>query len=202
MYEWRKMTFEQRERVLQGRRERKFPDHSPPHFDLDVPRLVHLTAACFEHRPILGFSPERMAAFEEALTGVLAAEGRMLMAWCVLPNHWHALVRTDDVKSAVRALGQLHGRSSHAWNEEEKCRGRKGWFRCADRMMRSEGHVFATINYIHHNPVHHGYVERWREWPYSSAAGYVDAVGRAEAERRWKEYPVLDYGKGWDEAEM
>ena len=68
--------------------------------------------------------------------------------------------------------------------------------------MRSDEHVQATLNYIHHNPVHHGYVERWQEWPYSSAAIYLQAVGMAEAERRWKAYPVLDYGKGWDDPEM
>ena len=47
-----------------------------------------------------------------------------------------------------------------------------------------------------------GYVERWTDWPFSSAADYLGAVGKEEAERRWREFPVLDYGKGWDEAEM
>jgi hypothetical protein len=30
----------------------------------------------------------------------------------------------------------------------------------------------------------------------------LEAVGQEEAERRWQEFPLLDYGKGWDEAEM
>ena len=68
--------------------------------------------------------------------------------------------------------------------------------------MRSEAHIYATVNYIHHNPVHHGYVERWQEWPYSSAADYLESVGGDEAARRWREYPILDFGKGWDDPEM
>ena len=80
------MSAEERERALEGRRIRKFPDHSPPHFKLEVPRLVHLTAACYEHKPILGRSPARMAEFEEALTTALSAEGCLSVAWCVLPT--------------------------------------------------------------------------------------------------------------------
>jgi putative transposase len=65
--------------------------------------------------------------------------------------------------------------------------------------MRSERHFFATINYVHNNPVHHGYVRRlWTEWPWSSATNFLDQMGRLEAERVWKEYPIRDYGKKWD----
>jgi putative transposase len=68
--------------------------------------------------------------------------------------------------------------------------------------MRSDGHRWSTVNYIHHNPVRHGYVMRWLDWPFSSAADFLREVGREEALRLWKEYPLLDYGKGWDEPGM
>jgi hypothetical protein len=67
--------------------------------------------------------------------------------------------------------------------------------------LRSDSHFWATINYIHHNPVKHGHVTRWDEWPFSSAAEYLKEVGREEAIRIWKSYPILDYGKGWDDAQ-
>jgi len=68
--------------------------------------------------------------------------------------------------------------------------------------MRSERHCLATINYIHHNPVHHGYALLWTEWPWSSAARYLEQLGQAEAERVWKKYPIRGYGSSWDEADM
>jgi hypothetical protein len=34
MYDWRKMTQEERDEVSAVRRQRRFPKHSPPHFDL------------------------------------------------------------------------------------------------------------------------------------------------------------------------
>ena len=121
-------------------------------------------------------------------------------AWWVLPNHYHLLVKTADLKSLVAAMAKLHGGTSFRWNNEETCRGRKVWHGVPDRAMRSDSHFWATINYIHHNPVKHGHVTRWDEWPFSSAAEYLKEVGREEAIRIWKSYPILDYGKGWDDA--
>jgi len=54
------------------------------------------------------------------------------------------------------------------------------------------------VNYIHHNPVHHGYVEKWQDWPWSSATDFIERVGRETALKIWREYPVFDYGKTWD----
>ena len=64
--------------------------------------------------------------------------------------------------------------------------------------MRSDRHFFASLNYVHHNPVHHGYVEKWLDWPWSSAAEFINQNGREEAAKLWRDYPLLDYGKKWD----
>ena len=53
---------------------------------------------------------------------------------------------------------------------------------------------------MHHNPVHHGYARLWTDWPWSGARDYLREVGREEAERIWRDFPVRDYGKGWDAA--
>jgi putative transposase len=64
--------------------------------------------------------------------------------------------------------------------------------------MKSDGHFWASLNYVLHNAVHHRYVSRWDEWPWSNAAEYLKQVGREAAEVTWRRYPVLDYGKTWD----
>ncbi|MBI2946378.1 MAG: hypothetical protein HYY23_01955 [Verrucomicrobia bacterium] len=139
-----------------------------------------------------------MDGFCAALLAVFAKHGAVPHAWCVLPNHYHALVETEDVRGLFRELGRLHGRTSHAWNGEEKTRGRQVFYRATDRAIRSERHFWATMNYIHNNPVHHGYVKLWTEWPWTSAHAYLEAMGRDEAERVWREYPVRQYGAKWD----
>ena len=50
-----------------------------------------------------------------------------------------------------------------------------------------------------HNPAHHGSVQDWQDWPFSSAQEYLAQMGRQFAERTWREYPILEYGKGWDD---
>jgi len=202
MYEWRKMSQAQREQTILERVRHRQPLHTPPHFSNDATCLYHLTAACYEHRPIIGASPARMATFEAELTAVLTANGSALRVWCVLPNHWHALALADDLAGLVSAIGRLHGRMSRAWNTEDASLGRTCWHGCADRTMRNEAHVHATVNYILHNAVHHGYVERWQDWPYSNAREYLGEVGEDEAARRWKAYPLRDYGKTWDEPSL
>jgi len=143
-----------------------------------------------------------MAAFSEDLLCAVADAEAELVAWCVLPNHYHLLVGTADVAGLARALGRVHGRSSHAWNGEEEARGRTVFCHSTDRLIRSESHFWATLNYIHHNPVHHGYSENAPDWPWSSAADYLAAVGQAEADRVWRAHPVLDYGRGWDDPHL
>ncbi|HEY7181982.1 MAG TPA: hypothetical protein VIC84_11210 [Blastocatellia bacterium] len=69
MYDYRNMTPEEREEIVAYRRQRHFPWHSPPHWDADFSDRYLVTAACYEHAPIIGQSHERMAECEE---GVLA----------------------------------------------------------------------------------------------------------------------------------
>ena len=53
MYEWRKMTPEQREEALRVRKLFGLPWHGPPHFHGERV-LFHVTAACYEHKPVIG----------------------------------------------------------------------------------------------------------------------------------------------------
>ena len=76
------------------------------------------------------------------------------------------------------------------------------WCGAAERYMRNDAHFWATLNYVHNNPVLHGYAGRWQDWPFSSAPEYLAEMGRTFAEKTWREYPILDYGKGWDDAKL
>jgi putative transposase len=143
-----------------------------------------------------------MDAFSRDVLAVFATGASQTFAWCVLPNHYHALVEASNVNGLLHELGQLHGRTSHAWNGVDNTRGRKVFFRAVERAMRSDRHFWATLNYVHHNPVRHGYVERWTDWRWSSATQYLEQTGVEEAKRIWGDYPIRDYGKGWDEPGM
>jgi len=201
MYKWRKMTPEQQAKALAKRKARGYPWHGPPHC-ITEGNLFHVSAACYEHQPIIGESFERMAEFEEKLLSAVTKNAEQVLAWCVLPNHYHLQIDSPCIQDTVKEVGLLHGRTSFLWNGEDDRRGRKCWHRCADRFMRSDRHKWVTLNYVLHNPVHHGYVKRWQDWPFSSARKYLEEVGHEIALKRWRDYPLLDYGKGWDDPKL
>jgi len=198
MYNYRQMTSKERRRIVEDRRNKHVPWHSPPHLEIAGEVSYLVTAACYEHLSIVGLSPERMSECEEGVLDACREIGARIYAWCILPNHYHALVRTEQIKALLKNLGRFHGRSSFNWNGQDKKRGRHCWYNAFDRYMRFDRHFFATLNYVHNNPVHHGYVEKWTDWPWSSAAEFIEQTGRGEAARLWREYPLLDYGKKWD----
>jgi len=198
MYFWRTLTEKQEAEVLHERKGRKLPWHSPPHLDFEGPVSFIITASCYEHKHIIGHTSDRIARFEQDLIATCVDFAHKIFAWCILTNHYHILLRTEQIKALRKALGKLHGRTSRFWNQEDDKPGRKVWFNLFDRDMRSQRHMWASMNYIHNNAVHHGYVQRWQDWPYSSANQFLEEVGREKAAEIWKEYPILDYGKGWD----
>ena len=202
MYRWRTWTNEQRQSILSERKSRKNPFHSPPHKVSDETSLYLITAACFEHRSIIGYSESRLSQFSTALCDLIAERCSQIFAWVVLPNHYHFLAQIGELKLLFLELGKLHGRTSFEWNGEESMRGRQVWCKAAETAMKSEGHFFAALNYVLNNPVHHGYCTKWPDWPYCSANDYLENMGRERALSIWQNYPLYDYGQSWDPPEL
>ena len=125
--------------------------HSPHHLDSGQ-RHYLITAACFEHAPHIGHSVGRMNAFAEEWLAVLDGHTIRVLAWVVLPNHYHALVATSEVLALLETLGKLHGRTSFRWNGEEQTRGRQVWCKAVETVMKSADHHHATLNYVHQQP--------------------------------------------------
>jgi putative transposase len=194
MYEYRKLTPAQRAQLRAHRRQFGFPLHAPPHFPEG--KLTYLlTAATLEHQPLIA-NAARRADFAAKLLATLA--GTEIHAWVVLPNHYHLLVSLDLAVFRQR-IRTLHSGIATQWNREDQTARRKIWYRFSDRVIRNERHYFAALNYIHANPVKHGYVKRADEWPDSSVHEYLEKWGREYLVELWQNYPVGEMGKGWDD---
>ena len=83
MYRWRKMSDDQRALEMKHRQIARLPMHSPRHHD-GGRRVYLVTAACYEHRPHIGFSDERMDRFAASLRSLIADHCERLDAWVVL----------------------------------------------------------------------------------------------------------------------
>ena len=125
MYLWRKMNEKQREDTMNYRRTQRFPKHSPPHFDFGGERQYLITAACYEHAHIIEESSERMTDCETEVLETCEKYSTAIYAWCVLPNHYHILLKTQQIKALRNEIGLFHGRTSFKWNGEDESRGRQ-----------------------------------------------------------------------------
>ncbi len=197
MYYWRHLSETARKTILDHRQNQHLPWHSPPHYSNNRTRYM-ITAACYDHAHIIGYSLSRMKNFEMKLLKTIHANSNNIYAWILLPNHYHVLIDTTAILSVLSNLGQLHGSTAYQWNGQETKRGRQVWHNSAEKVMKSDRHFFATMNYIHNNPV----VKQWQDWPFSSVHKYLKSVGHEKAQEIWENYPVLQYGDDWDPADL
>jgi len=196
MYNWLKMTAAQREETLRDRQEHHVPWHSPPHFGVEH-NVYLLTAACYDHKPLMKTAARR-DEWEIALLDMFEKAEADVRAWVILPNHWHVLA-TVVLPRLRPMIGRLHNGKATQWNREDNTPGRKVWHGFSDRWIRNDRHFFASLNYVHANPVKHGYVANAADWKWSSLHTYLEKVGRETLKEWWQEYPINEYGNGWDD---
>ncbi|MCX7593324.1 MAG: transposase [Fischerella sp.] len=211
MYEYRKLTSEQKAELVKSRLIRGYPPHSPPHPVRDQPFYL-LTAACYEHQcymhsesrrqQLLGMIFDRFSYSENEQESAEALTTNLnIYAWVVLPNHYHLLVQVVNFDVLSELFRRIHGATSRQWNTEDNATKRKVWYRWSDRAIRSERHYYTTLSYIHYNPVKHNLVKSPYDWVESSVHWYLQTYGQQWLRDCWIQYPVRDYGKNWDDFE-
>ena len=99
-----------------------------------------------------------------------------LIAYVIMPNHVHLLVRIYEGESLSTILHSWKSWTSHeihqkqrALNEEDKIFTPLWQRECWDRYIRHEQHFIDAVNYIHLNPVKAGLITRPEDWQWSSA---------------------------------
>ena len=198
-YEYRKLTPEERQEIVLYRVAQKYPLHAPPHpFRFEGAYL--LTAVNYEHKPIM-HSPRRRTEFETRLLAAMKEIAKEVIAWVVLANHYHVLVNIESLDDVSAVLKSLHGTTSHEWNKEDGLTGkRRVWYKFFDTYIRNDSHLHTAFNYIHYNPVKHGYVTDAYEWDWSSLPLYYSHNGGEWLRENWRKHkPSADFGKGWDD---
>jgi len=196
MYNYRKLTPEQKAEVLNDRIFKGYPLHEPPHLH-KVEGWFLITSATYEHQPHF-HSEEHTLWLIEELFRELNIAGITCNGWVVLPNHYHLLVQCNPLSTISEPLRRVHARTARELNAREGITGRRIWYRFTDRAIRNDRHYYTTLNYIHYNPTKHGYVEKPLDWTCSSVHWYLEHFGIEWLRDSWRQHPIRDYGKGWD----
>ncbi|MEH2137242.1 transposase [Nostoc sp.] len=208
MYEYRKLTTEQKAELVEHRLSQGYPPHSPAHQIRDK-QFYLPTVACYEHKCHINTESRRQQLLDlifdkfggsgnEERSAEAPTTNLRICAWVVLPNHYHLLVQVVNFDVLSDFFRRIHALVSRQWNMEDNITKRKIWYRWSDRAIRSERHYYTTVNYIHYNPVKHGLVKSPYDWVESSVHWYLQTFGRQWLRDCWTQYPVQDYGKDWD----
>ena len=98
-----------------------------------------------------------------------------LIAYCLMPNHYHWLVRQDGEQPAGRLAQRVFNSYTKAYNKRYVRQGTlfEGRYRAIH--VDREAYLRHVCRYIHANPVRHGFVERVELWPYSNYHEWVRA---------------------------
>lgn len=98
-------------------------------------------------------------------------------AWVVLPDHLHCVWTLpegdEDFSTRWRLIKSIFARSMPIGERQSAARLRSGergiWQRRFwEHAIRDDADFAAHVDYVHFNPVKHGYVQEAAEWPHST----------------------------------
>jgi putative transposase len=93
--------------------------------------------------------------------------------YCLMGNHFHLLVCSREANLS-EFLKQLSGRYTRIVNKRTGRDGPLFRGRSNSVLINDDAQLIQTSRYIHLNPVVAGLIEQPEDWPWSSAAHYLD----------------------------
>ncbi len=151
------------------------------------------TVVAYRRQSIL-CEPAIRGALREAIESVRARRPFAIDAWVLLPDHLHCIwtLPQDDADFSGRWLqikrqvslrcrdGYRHARlltASREKHRESTVWQRRFW----EHQIRDDADFARHVDYIHYNPVKHGYVTAVADWPYSTFHRHI-RDGRIDAD--------------------
>jgi putative transposase len=105
---------------------------------------------------------------------VEAKSGFQFKAWVILPDHLHWLIMAGSADYSRAIWAFKRGVSARFKKNSIISKGDKFWQdRFWEHTIRDENDYWRHVDYIHFNPVKHGYVGSPGNWQWSSFAEYV-----------------------------
>lgn len=98
-----------------------------------------------------------------------------IIAYCLMPNHYHFLLRPDNEESISRFIYLVFNSYVQAVNRQEGRHGTLFEGRFKHVHVDHDAYLLHVCRYIHANPVQAGIVKTINDWPYSN---YLEWVGK------------------------
>jgi REP element-mobilizing transposase RayT len=131
----------------------------------------------FAHGARVFASPEEAERFLTIVRDVKRTDGLSILAWCLMPTHYHLAVRTGRLP-LWRSLRLIQGRFALAHNRRHRTLGPLWQGRYKARVVEGEDALHRLVAYIHLNPVKAGLAASPVRYRWS---GHRELVGRVRA---------------------
>jgi putative transposase len=130
------------------------------------------------------------AAFERVLAEALALVDVRLLAYCVMPNHWHLVVWPRADGDLSRFVGWLTLTHTQRWHAHRHSAGSGHLYQGRFRSFpaQEDEHFLTVCRYVERNPLRAGLVARAEHWRWSSL--WRREHGDAEAEALLSAWPL------------
>ena len=99
----------------------------------------------------------------------------VVLAYCLMPNHVHAVVIPKHERDLAEFFGRLHQDYARRTNLRYNWSGHL-WQNRFFSVVMDARHTLAALRYVELNPVRSGLVAAPHDWPWSSARGNLGLV--------------------------
>jgi REP element-mobilizing transposase RayT len=124
------------------------------------------------------FAEEAVAgAFVATVETVKREHGLTILAWCLMPNHYHLVIRAGELP-LWRSMRLVQGRFARAFNRRRRVFGPLWQGRYKARLVDDPGYLMQAIAYVHLNPVASRMVKDPGAYRWS---GHRQVLGRVRA---------------------
>lgn len=130
---------------------------------------VFVTNVVHRREPIFA-NEEYLDLFRQILQTTKELHPFIMIAYVFLPDHMHLLFRPVGGSNFSKIMQSAKSYFTYSYKEMLGIDGSmKFWQkRFRDHLIRDDRDFENHINYIHYNPIKHGYVTRPEDWPHSS----------------------------------
>jgi putative transposase len=134
--------------------------------------------------------PADYDAFERVLVEAQQRTGTRLLAYCLMPNHWHLVLWPERDRELARFTGWLTLTHTQRWHAHFHTVGSGHLYqgRFKSFPIAADEHLLTVLRYVERNPVRAGLVERAEDWRWGSL--WQRTHGDAEARALLVEGPV------------
>ncbi|MEZ4867194.1 MAG: transposase [Caldilineaceae bacterium] len=125
------------------------------------------------HRMSLFRCPDNYLFVLERMKKYAAELQLTIIAYCLLPNHYHWLLRQDGDQPAGMLAQRVFNSYSKAYNKAYQHIGTLFETRYKGILVDSDEYLRHLCCYIHANPVLHGIADTVELWPYSNYPEWI-----------------------------